>query len=197
MRLASNRAVMRLTNPMIVLVLAWGAASVHLAAQPRVNPDAAILKDFMTRVDGYVALHRKLDATLPQLPTRTTPAQVDAHERALGKLIQQARANAKPGDIFDAPMQGLVRRLLVPVFQGPAGTQIKTEITDNEYKGDVTLRVDARYPDEVPLSTMPPQVLQALPKLPEGLEYRFVRTTLILYDPRAHIIPDLVERAFS
>ena len=197
MRLAFDRAMTRLMSPILVLLVAWGVASVHLSGQQHVNPDAAILQGFMSRVNGYVALHRKLDATLPKLPTKTTPAQVDAHERALGKLIQQARANAKPGDIFDPTMQRLVRRLLVPVFQGPAGRQIKTEITDNEYKGDVNLQVDARYPDEIPLSTMPPQVLQALPKLPEGLEYRFVRTTLILYDPRAHIIPDFVERAFN
>lgn len=197
MRLASACAMARLMRPVLVLMIVWGVGSVHLLGQPRVNPDAAVLKGFMTRVDGYVALHRKLDATLPKLPEKATPAQVDAHERALGKLIQQARATAKPGDIFYPPMQRLVRRLLIPVFQGPSGKQIKTEITDNEYKGDVTLQINGRYPDEVPLSTMPPQVLQALPKLPEGLEYRFVRTTLILYDPRAHVIPDFVEHAFS
>ena len=94
-------------------------------------------------------------------------------------------------------MQRLVRRLLVPVFAGPAGQQIKSEITDKEYKGTVKLRVNARYPDEVPVSTMPPQVLQALPKLPEDLEYRFVQTALILFDPHAHIIPDFVEHAFK
>jgi hypothetical protein len=43
---------------------------------------------------------------------------------------------------------------------------------------------------------MPPQVLKQLPKLPEELEYRFVRTNLILFDPHAHTIPDWVERAF-
>lgn len=173
-------------------------AGTRAASQKKTaNPDAATLQAFMNRVNDYVALHRKLDATLPRLPKQTTPAQVDAHERALGKLIQRARADAKPGDIFTPSMQALVRKLLVPIFQGPSGRQIKTEITDNEYKGDVTLQIDGRYPDEVPLSTMPPQVLQALPKLPEGLEYRFVRTTLILYDPRAHIIPDFMERAFS
>jgi len=44
---------------------------------------------------------------------------------------------------------------------------------------------------------MPPQVLKSLPKLPEQLEYRFVLTNLILFDPHAHIIPDFVEQAFK
>ena len=42
------------------------------------------------------------------------------------------------------------------------------------------LAVNSRYPDEVPLSTMPPQVLAMLPKLPDDLEYRFIGTRLIL-----------------
>ena len=186
----------RLLAPVVVALLVLCPASAR-PAQKATNPDAAILSDFMKRVNEYVAIHRKLEATLPKLPKQATPAQVDSHERALSKLIQQARAGAKQGDIFSLPMQRLVRRLLVPVFQGPSGSQIKTEITDNEFKGNVKLMVDGRYPDDVPLSTMPPQVLQALPKLPEDLEYRFVRTSLILYDPHAHLIPDFVERAFS
>jgi hypothetical protein len=164
---------------------------------PSVNPDAATIAEFMKRVDTYATLHKKLEATLPPLPKQTTPQQMDTHERALSKLIQSARTDAKPGDIFIPPMQRLVRRLLVPVFTGAAGRQIKAEITDKEYKGNVTLTVNGRYPDEVPVSTMPPQVLQALPKLPEELEYRFVQTSLILFDPRAHIIPDFIEHAFK
>lgn len=187
----------RLIAPAVVALLLLVPVSAHPSAQKPTNPDAAILADFMKRVNEYAALHRKLEATLPKLPKKATPAQVDTHERALAKLIQRQRAEAKQGDLFAPEMQRLVRRLLVPVFQGPGGSQIKTEITDNEYKGDVKLVVDGRYPDEVPLSTMPPQVLEALPKLPEDLEYRFVRTSLILYDPHAHIIPDYVERAFS
>lgn len=186
----------RLIAPAVAALLLLLPASAHPSWQ-NANPNAAVLSDFMKRINDYVALHRKLEATLPKLPKKATPTQVDTHERALAKLIQQQRAGAKQGDIFSPPMQRLVRQLLVPIFQGPGGTQIKTEITDNEYKGDVKLVVDGRYPDEVPLSTMPPQVLEALPKLPEDLEYRFVRTSLILYDPHAHIIPDFVEHAFS
>lgn len=162
-----------------------------------VNPDAATIDAFKKRVDEYVALRRKLEATLPALPKQTTPREVDTHQRALAKLIQEGRADAKPGDIFIPPMQNLVRRLLAPVFTGRAGEQIKAEITDKEYKGSVKLVVNGRYPDDVPVSTMPPQVLAALPKLPEELEYRFVLTNLILFDPHAHIIPDFVAQAFK
>jgi len=48
----------------------------------------------------------------------------------------------------------------------------------------------------VPLSTVPPQVLSSLPKLPEDLEYRFIGERLILLDVHAHIIADFMENAF-
>ena len=57
----------------------------------------------------------------------------------------------------------------------------------------VKLAVNGRYPDEVPLSTVPPQVLAVLPKLPEELEYRFIGPRLILLDVHAHTVSDYIE----
>jgi hypothetical protein len=165
-----------------------------------VNPNdanAAIIKDFLKRVDVYIALHKKLEDTLPPLPKQTTPQNIDQHERALAKLIQETRKDAKQGDIFAKPMQDLVRRLLRPIFAGTAGAHVRSEIMDKEYKGNVVLTPNGRYPDEIPVSTVPPQVLQHLPKLAEELEYRFVRQNLILFDPHAHVIPDWVPLAFK
>jgi len=187
------------TRHLVVLVLSLPvvAAAAPEQGKPRVNPNAATIKEFLKRVDAYVALHKKLEGALPALPKEATPQQIDVHERALGKLMQEARKDAKPGDILFPAMQRLVRTLLRPIFRGKDGLQIKNEILDNEYKGNVKLVVNGRYPDEVPVSTMPPQVLMALPKLPEELEYRFIQRDMILFDPHAHIIADFMERAFN
>jgi hypothetical protein len=144
----------------------------------RVNPDAATLVEFKKRVDGYVELHKKLEATLPKLPAQTDPYQIDTHQRALSRLMQEARKGARQGELFTPAMQRLVRSLLVPMFGGPDGRQLRAEIFENEFKGTVKLAVNARYPDEIPISTVPPQVLAQLPKLPEELEYRFVQTNI-------------------
>ena len=53
--------------------------------------------------------------------------------------------------------------------------------------------VNKRYPDTVPLSTMPPEVLQTLPKLSEDMEYRFIGDRLILLDTHAHLIVDYID----
>jgi hypothetical protein len=162
-----------------------------------VNKNAAVLQEFMRRVEEYVKLHKKHEDTLPRLPEQTDPKQIDTHERALLKLMQAARAGAKPGEIFYPEMQRVVRELLRPVFQGEDGAQIKAEIMDNENSGAAKVVVNGRYPDEIPISTVPPQVLAQLPKLPEELEYRFIRNNMILFDPHAHMIVDFVERAFQ
>ena len=197
------RTILRTALPgavILALVVSLDAAPQRRGAKPspaRVNPNAATIKEFLKRVDGYVALHKKQEGTLPELPKQTTPQQIDAHERALARLIQDARKDAKPGDLLFPAMQRLVRTLLRPFFTGKDGLQIKSEILDNEYKGDVKLAMNGRYPDEVPISTVPPQVLQALPKLPEEIEYRFIQRNLILFDPHAHVIADFMERAFN
>ena len=59
----------------------------------------------------------------------------------------------------------------------------------------VKLVVNGRYPDTIPLSSVPPQILQALPPLPQELEYRFIETSLILLDVQAHIIVDYLTGA--
>jgi len=163
----------------------------------RVNPNAATISDFLKRVDEYVVVHKKQEDTLPKLPKQTNPTELDRHERALLTLMQEARKTAKPGDLLTPAMQRMIRILLRPIFSGKAGQQIKAEITDKEYKGNVKLAVNGRYPDEVPISTVPPQVLEGLPKLPEELEYRFIQNNLILFDPHAHMIADFMERAFN
>jgi hypothetical protein len=178
----------------VVLAVAIGGSGVAAQDAKRTNPDAATISDFLKRVDDYVALHKKLEDTLPKLPKEATPQQLDQHQRALAKLIQEHRATAKRGDLFTPAMQRLTLRLMRTVFRSEGGAQLKKEIFE-EYTGNVRLTVNGRYPDTVPLSTVPPQVLKGLPKLPEELEYRFVGDRLILLDPHAHLIADYMERA--
>jgi hypothetical protein len=157
-----------------------------------VNQVAKSLIPLKDRIDDYMALHRKLEGTLPNLPKEATPEQIDRFQRALAKLIQDERRNAKPGDIFVQESRRTIRGLMQRVFGGRDGATLKGSIMD-ENPGRLQLTVNSRYPDTVPLSTVPPQVLAGLPRLPEDLEFRFIGRTLILMDVHAHIIVDLIE----
>jgi len=164
------------------------------ADQP-VNADAKAVAGFLDRVNQYVALHQKLENSLPTLSKESTPEQIDKHQRALSKMIQDARKDAKPGDLFTPESQVVFKQLLAKVFGGPDGAALKASIMD-ENPGVPSLKVNDRYPDTVPVSTIPPQVLEGLPKLPEEMEFRFVGNDMILMDTHAHIVADFVKNAF-
>jgi hypothetical protein len=164
--------------------------------QPAPKPQPAetqekVLADFMERVKQYVVLHQKLEATQPHVPKEATPKQIDQRERALGALIQNARTGAKRGDLFTPGMSAFAKRILARVFGGAEGQQLRASIMDENVK-PIALKVNQRYPDEIPIATMPPEVLQTLPSLPEELEYRFLGEQLILLDRHAHIIVDFI-----
>ena len=146
------------------------------------------------RLKDYVELHVKLEEELPRLPDEATPEQIDKNQRAFEQRMRMARAGAKPGDIFTPEAQVVIKRLLETVFGGPDGKQLRASIMD-ENPVSVKLAVNGRYPDAVPISTVPPQVLQTLPKLTEDLEYRFIGDDLILLDSHAHVIADYIADA--
>src|SRR5262245_18914839 len=88
----------------LLIIPSSAPLSAQAKAQTRVNPNAATLAEFQKRVNDYVALHKKLEATVPAMPKDADPKQIDAHERAMQKLIQDARKGAKQGDIFTPAM---------------------------------------------------------------------------------------------
>jgi len=164
-------------------------------ARPLSETDAQVLAGFNQRVSAYAELHKKLEATLPPKPEETSPGIIHKHQMALAELIVQARKDAKPGDILTPDTQRVFRQLLGRVFRGQKGRELKATIFD-ENPGNIGLKVNGRYPDQIPLSTVPPQVLSALPKLPQDLEYRFIGDRLILLDVHAHTIADYMDKVF-
>ena len=164
-------------------------------ARPLSTADAQALAQFDERLKQYADLHKRLENTLPRLAKETDPKIIDTHQRALEKLIKAERKNAKPGDLFTPAVQAHIRQLLARVFAGKQGAELKGTILD-ENPGKIALTVNSRYPDEVPLSTVPPQVLSALPKLPKELEYRFIGDRLILLDVHAHTVADYMDNVF-
>lgn len=164
---------------------------------PLTEADAKALATMNDRLKAYVELHTKIEQSLPKLPTEATPAQIDENQRTFEKLMREARASAEPGELFTPEARPVIRRLLATIFGGPDGRQLKASIMDENPVDPVALKltVNGRYPDTVPLTTVPPQVLQTLPELTEDLEYRFIGDWLILLDTHAHVIADFIDNA--
>jgi hypothetical protein len=177
-----------------VLACALAACTPVAADQRKVNLDARIAAEFTARVNAYMDLHTGLENKLPKLSNEASPEEILRHQRALERMIADARRGAKPGDLFTREIRALFRRYLAAVFAGPDRKELRASIMD-ENPGPVKITVNQRYPDEIPLATMPPQVLEWLPKLPEELEYRFIGNRLILMDVHAHLVVDVIENA--
>jgi hypothetical protein len=163
---------------------------------PLTEQDARSLATMNDRIKTYLELHQKIEKGLPALPQEGTPQQIDQNQREFERRMRAERATAKRGDIFTPEAQPIIMRLLEKVFGGPDGKQLKASIMDENPIDPVKLvSVNARYPDNVPLTTIPPEVLQTLPRLTEDLEYRFVGDWLILLDTHAHVIADYIPDA--
>jgi hypothetical protein len=203
-----SRKVLVLLSSMIAVVgcSANGSESTRSAepeaqaapAAAKTNPDAQLLIEFKTRIDQYMALHNKLEKEAPPLKETRDPAQIKASQDVLAMKIREARKTAKQGDIFTPEIRQLFRRLMYPETKGAIGAETKAAITEEAHETkQVVLKVNADYPDSAPMMTVPPNILAALPKLPEDLEYRFVNRTMILLDTHANLIVDFVPNAIS
>jgi hypothetical protein len=160
------------------------------------------LKSFEERLGAYVKLRRTATEKVPPQKTKTTPAEIQEREKLLAEAIRKARTGAKPGDIFAPETKPIFHGILRSSLAGSHGKKSRAAIKEGNPKnekapGEVepALVVNAEYPKNAPLSTIPPSLLLRLPKLPKDLEYRFVGRTLILRDREASIVVDYMKEA--
>jgi hypothetical protein len=158
------------------------------------NPDAAVLADFNARIENYVKLQRGIAEESAPLEETANPAEIVAAQDVLAAKIRNVRKDAKQGDILTPQVASMFRRLMYPELRGEEGAETKAIIKDDGPTA-VWLRVNATYPKDQPLSTVPANLLAALPQLPEDVEYRIVGRHLLLRDVDANIIVDFIYNA--
>ena len=193
---SGSRRILSLALGSLALVLLGFVAVGAIGQTPPVNANAKIIAEFQKRIEAYAALHKKLESTLPALTKDVHAEEIDGHQRNLAGLIAKERVTAKQGDLFTPDMQAIVRDLVKQVFASGDAKALRASIMDDN-PGPVKLTINGRYPDTVPMASMPPDVLKGLPPLPDSLEYRFVGETLVLFDPHAHTIADFVPNAVA
>ena len=183
-----------------ILVFSCGMTAAILGIQqpkaegPKVNREALVLQDFQHRIDQYMDLHKRLEKQSPPLKEADDPARIKASQEALAKAIRSARADAKPGDIFSPEIAERLRALIHPQVAGAKGAQTKEAIKEDA-PPPIALKVNASYPEQAPLPSVPPNVLANLPQLPKDLEFRIVGNDLILRDVHANLIVDFMRHA--
>ena len=159
----------------------------------RANPGAARLEGFDERVKMYLEARGRADAKVPELKETADPAKIAEREKALGDAIRAERPNAKTGDVFTEPIAAEFRQIINADFKSrprPDRVAVLEEVPVSKPPAVNTL-----YPTDMPLATVPPALLLALPTIPDVLEYRFLGTHLILRDVKANLIVDVIPGA--
>lgn len=185
---------------------ASSSSSAHQAprSEPRempkgsnVNPDAGLLAAFTANVQAYDKLRKDLAKDSPPLKETNNPAEIVNAEKSLAAKIRAARVNAHRGDIFTPATEAMFRRLIrPPMVTGPDAKENKAIVKEDAPKpGEVPFKINAEYPKEAPQSTVPPDVLKALPQLPDNLQYRIVGKHLILLCIPGNLIVDYMLNA--
>jgi hypothetical protein len=120
------------------------------------------------------------------------PAELRNRELALAERIRLARTGATEGEFFTPSISLEFRRVLL--IQMDADTW-HSLMDDNP--GEFHHAINDSYPKKRPLSTVPPNILAALPELPDGIQYRFLGRHLVLHDTRANVILDRIPYAIQ
>ena len=85
----------------------------------------------------------------------------------------------------------MFRRLLSPELKGEDGRDAKAILKDDApAPGTVPFKVNAKYPGDQPIPTVPANLLLSMPPLPAPLEYRIVGQHLLILDTAADLVVD-------
>lgn len=161
------------------------------------DDDRAVVEEFQRRLRQYDAVRQRLDAALPPLVVSSNVAVIIAVGDAHNTALRSARQTARQGDIFFPGIAALFRHWIRDSLDGMTSNEFLAMITEDDAPPICLPSVNASYPDGGALTTMPPQLLRRLPRLPLGLEYRFIGRDLILWDPHAHLIVDFIPHALA
>ncbi len=150
-------------------------------------------KEFFDRVRTYLEVHKRAEAKVPMLMETSDPKEVSGREKALADQIRIERAGAQQGEVFSPAAAKVIGAIVTEDFNQRASRDQKAILVEVPVK--VPPAINTSYPTTMPLATVPPELLLALPTLPEELEYRFLGRHFILRDIKANLIVDYIPDA--
>jgi hypothetical protein len=179
------------------VTMAWLVVAMPLAGTQKSldAARAAALHAFIERIGEYAALHQRFEAPLPPLKSMRSQRSAVLNQIYLASAIKAARPNAREGDIFTAPVASLFRSLIANALEDrQAQAQVRDLLGDHPRVTGFHPQVHDIFPYWADHPT-PLSLVQALPKLPEEVEYRLVGRDLVLWDVHADLIVDVLRDA--
>lgn len=164
-------------------------ASVPALARQLPETQAA-LDAFNARLTAFVQLRTEAEQSLPKLDETSDPVKLTAQQKALAAAVIAKRQGVAAGDVFVEACQPLLTRVVRENYARRSRADRVALMKDLPRGTKVT--VNAEYPAGLPLVTIPPSLLRALPALPDDMEYRLVGRDLILLDAKSGVVVDIL-----
>ena len=184
------KALCTLLAAALVLVSSTGSAA---RAAQNVNPQAAALVEFQNRLQKYLQLRAQLADTLKPLSPTASAADLAARQESLAAALRNVRKDARHGDLVSPVVAEQIRKAVDAYFRGK--DQSTRRAVFEEVPENLRPAINRTVPDGAALATVPPLLLNSLPRLPEGLQYRFVGRHIVLVDADTRLIMDYVQNA--
>jgi hypothetical protein len=160
-------------------------------AAPHADSSASLFRE---RVAAYSQMRRQIIADLVEAGIDPNADHGSGLGQTLAAAIREARRLAEPGEIFCPEVADRIRRIVWNSMANLAALHRQDILSEVPEVANV--RVNDSYPEDEPLGTMPPVLLQQLDPLPSELQYRFLSDALILLDIDASVIVDVLPHAF-
>lgn len=184
-----------------VLLLVWpgltsAAPEFQQGGGTAAREEAAALAAFEQSLQDYVAVQRRLARRTPVLQVTPDAARVKAAVTSLGQAMRRERAGARRGEVFTGPVAAVFQQRISSALRNFDVVALKQEIDEDNEAGLPKVVVNGPFPWNSG-NAIWPSMLAVLPQLPEGLEYRFVGTDLVLVDLRADLVIDILPGALK
>ena len=190
-------------------MLAWIVLQLPLALSPTAVPPACqlellplaaleerVLRHFNDGINQYVRLHRRLERSLPPEHLFDDSEDLSLAADELRTSLVDARPSAREGSIFTPAVAQVLAARLERAIAGLGSTPGEVWIAMNRgyLSGVPEINVNDRFPP-IRYARIWPALVEALPALPDELEYRFVDRDLVLVDVHANLVVDILKDA--
>lgn len=180
----------------LVLSFAVGAPGVSAVQLFFPAQDVAALQAWTLNIENYLVIRDQAAQAAPFPRFPSSAVEFLRVEAAFAAEIRFRRQDAREGDLFTAEVQRTFRKLIARTIseQEIAVADLLDAYLSGVVPGASRPAVNQRFSWQLG-TAMPQCLLEALPRLPNGLQYRLSGRDLILLDIDANLVIDILREA--
>ena len=155
------------------------------------------LATFESRLDQYVAMHRRVEGPLPPMAVTSNMDDVHRLMDALRVRIRAERQGHAQGHLFSPGMITVLHQRIAGCMTPDDIRNAMDDIDEHTPPDMPAVRINEPLPEDAPFGMVPPQALRELPRLPDELRYMVLSKALLVWDHHADLVVDIAPGLFD